>query len=126
VARVISSTAPSRSIWSKDDARVGFHGINDIFGNGNRVAYVVLCTGGHFQTLSGTPSELHTHAMAIQRYGWYITGLARASIPGCTLANVGSVTGPRYLVEANAVIRSNGQILPGDAAGTQTSGGLYL
>jgi hypothetical protein len=114
------------AIWSRDDARVGFHGINDIFGNGNRVAYVVLCTGGHFQTLSGTPSELHTHAMAIQRYGWYVTGLARASIPGCTLANVGSVTGPRYLVEANAVIRSNGQILPGDAAGTQTSGGLYL
>lgn len=39
---------------------------------------------------------------------------------------VGSATGKRFDVSANALINSGGTVLPGDSAGTTQTGGLYL
>jgi hypothetical protein len=116
-------TAP---IWSKDHAQVGFTGVNDIFGNNNRVAYVALGTGGHFQTLSGARSDLRFHAMTIQQQGFKASDLARFSFPGCIMTNQGAtVTGVKYRVETNSVMSMYGQQPPGSTDGTAASGGVF-
>lgn len=113
-------------IWTKDHAQVGFFGVNDIFGNGNRVAYVALGTGGHFQTLSGARSDLRFHAMAIQQVGFRASDLARFSFPGCIMTNQGAtVTGVKWRVENNSVMSMYGQQPPGSTDGTTASGGVY-
>jgi hypothetical protein len=70
-------------------------------------------------TLIGTPNFTNQFIRAVEN--------AHAYLPAVTF--VGAATGPRYLVELNGVIRTNGagaNYFPGNVAGSVATGGQYV
>lgn len=81
-------------------------------------AATVISTFGSTVTLTGTPAWSTAFAQAI--------GIS--SIRAGSMSFSGSATGKRYDVQLNAVINTNGggaSALPGNAAGTTSTGGQY-
>ena len=78
-----------------------------------------ILVAGATVTLSGTPAFSSAFASA--------NGLGDIVCPAITFS--GSATGQRYIVASNAVVNTNGagaSYLPGNAAGSSSTGGQYI
>jgi hypothetical protein len=75
----------------------------------------VISASGITVTLTGTPAFSTAYAWATMLGCIYLT----------SVSFVGSATGPRYLVNYNAVIQTGGLTLPGGTAGSAATGGQY-
>ena len=90
--------------------------------DGDAGYHLHLADGAHFDgngqtvTLTGTPDFVDAFCVC--------THASIARFAGQSF--VGSATGTRYEVSANAVIDSGVVVLPGDVAGATQTGGVYL
>jgi hypothetical protein len=96
--------------------------------DGNMQSVLAAVSGGTIQWITGTDCTIEGAVTLSGQFAYAAFGSTLSGV-GATFVNPSNVTGPCYLVAANAVIYTNGgggNFFPGSTSGSTSGGGEYI